>query len=57
MIACPSCGGTLQQLPGALVGYKVVPVIFVVGKSEVRVQLQPRTMVACTECEYAKEAR
>jgi hypothetical protein len=53
--ACPSCGGVLQQLE-ALVGVRMIPASYVRGRDQVYVQLQPRVVTACTECEYTRGA-
>jgi hypothetical protein len=51
---CPSCGGVLESLPGTLVGILMIPAQFILGRSTTYTTLQPRTVVACTACEYAE---
>lgn len=54
---CPSCGGVVETIHGALVGVLMAPAYLVRGRIEPYVQLQPRTVVACTSCEWAEEVR
>jgi hypothetical protein len=54
---CPSCGGALETVTDALVGVLMAPAFLVRGRIEPHIVLQPRTVVACTACEYAKEIR
>lgn len=55
MTPCPVCGGVLETVTDALVGVLMAPAFLVRGRIEPYVTLQPRTVIACTECEYAKE--
>jgi hypothetical protein len=55
--ACPTCGGVLELLPGTLVGVLMAPAFYVRGRVENYIELQPRTVVACTDCEYAEVKR
>ena len=54
---CPSCGGPLETIHADLVGVLMAPAFLVRGRIEPFIQLQPRTVVACTECEYAQVSR
>jgi hypothetical protein len=56
-MTCPSCGGVLELLPGTLVGVLMAPAFYVRGRVELHTELQPRTVVACTGCEYAEVKR
>jgi hypothetical protein len=52
--ACPSCGGVLEAITDALVGVLMAPAFLVRGRIEPTIELRPRTVVACTECEYGE---
>lgn len=53
MTPCPSCGGVLEAVTDALLGI----VMMRSQGGQLYTVLQPRTVVACTECEYAQVTR